>query len=503
MAYNPGEAITYDPIDAALPPIDMDVLRGRNIALLTPIADRARYDTDTMTKIVSAVDAGWDYYADLTGRLPTIQPSKSIDGLGAVAVVPSTCDAGCGFLGFTGIEIIGDPYFDVWMHDSVLQDDEYDHIAFSELGRNFWFYGTQLGAQTGTDAANGFAVASRFFSMEAAGVDGAPFNDTLPFKDFQNSIMDDMSWAYFEDDSLSWDNTILTGVAPTNRFGFSSADLLASLYGRIHEDFGNEAYSQMWQTIGNGPSATDAEQATANFIDAATEVTGIDYSFLLKRGGETFVVGDEEFLSGSAPDTLHLPTEAEASNAVAHGFGGDDLIQGRDGDDLMFGGSGDDMLRGRQGSDTLVGGEGDDTLFGGGWKDRLFGGTGDDLLFGRGGKDVLVGGSGSDVLFGDKGNDLIIGGAGEKDRLHGGEGADVFIFGSELDNGVREVDLIMDYQPGIDMLDLGDSDNFYFTEFSGAVLIDIATPTVEEEDEIWVYGISSADQITFVTDDIA
>jgi Ca2+-binding RTX toxin-like protein len=165
-------------------------------------------------------------------------------------------------------------------------------------------------------------------------------------------------------------------------------------------------------------------------------------------------------------------------------FGGDDVLDGGAGEDLIFGMVGQDVLIGGPGEDRLEGWEGDDQLFGGAdddtlvgdfgrneqpWTrrpgadyrvmpgavglfsgdagtvdqvgdDYLAGGAGDDELFGEGGADVLLGEEGDDVLEGDAGYladelhgaDLLDGGPGAdslaghggNDRLYGGPGAD-------------------------------------------------------------------------------
>ena len=69
------------------------------------------------------------------------------------------------------------------------------------------------------------------------------------------------------------------------------------------------------------------------------------------------------------------------------GAGGNDLLEGQDGDDLLFGedgadtirgGNGRDVLQGAEGADIISGGDGDDTLQGGALGDRLTGGLGQD-----------------------------------------------------------------------------------------------------------------------------
>lgn len=64
--------------------------------------------------------------------------------------------------------------------------------------------------------------------------------------------------------------------------------------------------------------------------------------------------------------------------------------------------------------------------------------------------DVIVGGMASDTLSGAAGNDILVDGGGS-DILTGGAGTDVFIFKAD-----GQTDTIMDFKPGIDVLDLSD-----------------------------------------------
>lgn len=109
------------------------------------------------------------------------------------------------------------------------------------------------------------------------------------------------------------------------------------------------------------------------------------------------------------------------------GGAGNDFIYGYEGNDVLFGLGGNDVLQAHDGNDTLHGGAGDDSLYGG---------FGDDTLEGDGGADRLWGGPGSD-------------------QLRGGEGADLFgltplTWTAQSDGR----DTILDFQSGIDVIDL-------------------------------------------------
>jgi Ca2+-binding RTX toxin-like protein len=80
-------------------------------------------------------------------------------------------------------------------------------------------------------------------------------------------------------------------------------------------------------------------------------------------------------------------------------------------------------------------------------------GAGDDRSFGRLGDDILDGGRGDDQIDGGGGDDLIFGGLGA-DTLRGRSGEDRFAFASASDSTRDAADLILDFESGIDRLDL-------------------------------------------------
>jgi hypothetical protein len=92
-----------------------------------------------------------------------------------------------------------------------------------------------------------------------------------------------------------------------------------------------------------------------------------------------------------------------------NGAGGNDTIDGTNGDDVLNGGDGNDFIVGYGGSDRINGGSGNDNLVGGAGADTLIGGDGDDRLRGLGGSgDLLSGGPGTDRLDGGIGNDRLV-----------------------------------------------------------------------------------------------
>ena len=131
------------------------------------------------------------------------------------------------------------------------------------------------------------------------------------------------------------------------------------------------------------------------------------------------------------------------------GGGGNDLLNGNQNNDLLQGNVGNDTLNGGYGNDTLVGAFGNDSLIGGGSNDLLQGNQDQDVLQGNVGNDTLMGGYGNDTLKGGYGDDILNGEQGQ-DLLNGGQGADSFVYFGFQDGG----DVIADFQPGEDIIDL-------------------------------------------------
>lgn len=124
--------------------------------------------------------------------------------------------------------------------------------------------------------------------------------------------------------------------------------------------------------------------------------------------------------------TLSGVTGLNVATLMAGGY----LLTGMD----TLGTFGDDVLIGRNLDDIINAQAGDDTVFGYGGNDIISGGDGTDSIFGDAGDDVVHGGSGVDLVSGGLGNDILEGGLGN-DMLNGGPDNDLYIirFGEGLD----------------------------------------------------------------------
>lgn len=234
---------------------------GNHVMLLSRSSNLNRV---AMFKWLKAMDTTYGYYKLCTGRDPYINSPTYINNRTTIADVPSTCGAGCGYLGFTGIEMQND-YFDI-EYNAISQHNQFDQVPFYEFGRNFWFYGSQLAYKANDPTTTGFAIYMRFTSMSAAGINGAPFG-SLSFNDFKNSIMQLVD-KYLADPSLNWANTLGVGKGVPNNWGAS--DLFASFCMRLQRDYGGEIFVQnLWKEAGKRPAANTTQDAVDNFFLAS------------------------------------------------------------------------------------------------------------------------------------------------------------------------------------------------------------------------------------------
>ena len=127
-----------------------------------------------------------------------------------------------------------------------------------------------------------------------------------------------------------------------------------------------DAYLTVYNAAGEVVATSDDEfeSQDPSIIDLVLPADGSYY--LEVRGYDATQTGSYELFTWRF-DTAS-PTDAG------------DVIDGRDGNDILAGGAGEDILFGGEGNDFLTGGSGDDLLVGDEGADRLDGGNDDDVL---------------------------------------------------------------------------------------------------------------------------
>ena len=222
-----------------------------------------------------------------------------------------------------------------------------------------------------------------------------------------------------------------------------------------------------------------------------------DYGLDQKPDGRLFEISldrpvvpieqNQELIGTTGNDVLQA---SSAKNWTVEGLAGNDIITTKGGNDFITGGAGNDTISAGDGDDFILytgtnngfdsvnGGAGMDTIVAGtkGTKIGLTSLTGVEVItsnnlasvtiVGSSAADILDftnvkligiasinGGGGNDTIYGSSAADVIIGAAGA-DTLGGNGGADRFVYNNATDSRASARDHILDFQPGIDKLDL-------------------------------------------------
>ena len=256
--------------------LERHVTSGRKVAFA--VADRGT-DPAALKKALKVFDAAHEFYAEATGREPADRKENTWRGCTLIAEVEKTCGAGCAYLGTRGIEIM--PAHLQILLSGIAKKNQYDQVLFYELGRNFWFYGDQLeyqsaDAKTGS-VTTGFAVFMRFVAMEAAGVEGGPFQER-PFAEFR-SVVEGLVDTYEQDPKWTWQNTLREAKGVPSKLQLGATDLFASFCFRLMREFGGTAYvGRLWREAGKCPAAKTTQDAIDNFVVAASLAAKRDLS---------------------------------------------------------------------------------------------------------------------------------------------------------------------------------------------------------------------------------
>lgn len=272
--------------------------------------------------------------------------------------------------------------------------------------------------------------------------------------------------------TIGLDDLVVSGPAPVTVIAYSS---VANP---------NGSYTATYTlSSANGFDASDngaytVSIAAGSIIDHASNGIAAQQvaSFTVNVGGS----GPAPINGTSSNDTLNGTAGPDTINGLA----GDDALSGLAGNDVLNGGDGKDKLDGDVGADTMAGGKGDDVFFVEDAGDIVIelAGEGKDTInayvdytlpdqvenllirnaaalngFGNALANTLTGNSASNRLDGRDGADVLIG-SGGADFLTGGTGNDTFRFGALSDSSGAASDQVLDFQSGVDKIDLAGVD---------------------------------------------
>jgi hypothetical protein len=237
--------------------------------------------------VVNTFDKVYEWYKFYTGRIPTPWFLTLFNNKLTIATgVPATCGAGCGYIGFTGIEIQNNFWNDKYINNLITLDNGlYDQTVFYEFGRNFWFTDAQFrgNQDQGLLFMDGaFAIFMRFLTMEKIGVKGAPFFGTqaYPFNFFKNEVLK-MITTYCNG-PYTFDNTFKIDRGVPNGFNGSCSDLMASMLYDLKAKLGDKWLENIWKKAQTKAAATSIQSAVDNFIISCAEAAELNLTSLFE-----------------------------------------------------------------------------------------------------------------------------------------------------------------------------------------------------------------------------
>jgi serralysin len=368
--------------------------------------------------------------------------------------------------------------------------------AFDTNGTNTTYtFSTMTGEMFVNGTGQGAPVANRIFRTiwDGNGV------DTYDFSNYTTNLAVDLTpggWSNLDVGGNSQRAKLNAGhggstqyarghVFNALQYNGDARSLIENATGGLGNDSlqGNSANNFLKGNSGNdtlsGNNGNDVVRGGAgnDSLDGGQGIDSLDY-----QGSTASVTINLSTMSASGGDAqgdVFTNVENVYGSNLADQLGGDskaNTLIGFLGVDTLLGDSGNDIIRGGVGADSLDGGQGIDALdfrgstvgvtvnlsgaivsggdaqgdtianfesiYGSNVTDQLTGDIQGNLLRGFSGNDTLSGGEGNDVIRGDAGADLLTGGLG-RDR---------FDYGLNSDSLLSNLDVITDFQIGVDQL---------------------------------------------------
>jgi hypothetical protein len=247
---------------------------GTHVVLLTPRSD---LDIKVMEEIVKSLDDGYEYYNKVTGREPVKWDRYTINGRGTIASVETTCGGACGFLGYTGIEMIH-----AWvneLYDDVRERGVHHTTLFYETGRNFWFYSNKLDFPTDfkMNISTGYSELMKYMATDYIQLPIRPTE--APTRQNLEGLAD----TYLAATEWDWSKVIETGNAPDANNQTTAAHLLfASLMLNLQKNYGGHTFIEgFFKEVDKRNLTTSIQDAIDNMAIAMSAGANANLSNIL------------------------------------------------------------------------------------------------------------------------------------------------------------------------------------------------------------------------------
>ncbi len=261
-----GYHLTYYRFDGE--PEDLLAVEGTNVMLFVPFD--TQYSRQHLNNFANRIDKSWNYFIEITGREPITQPVRlnvndftiNYREKPTLAVVESTCGAGCGYVGSTGIEL----HKDLWpvTIERHMNNEETRGIFEYEMGRNFWFYGDRLQPSELPEyhLANAFATIFGYKAGVAGGSTTQPGNELVDWvQSYQDSFNEYLTNPDF--------NILTQGGQPAEK-------IHGGLWLYMSDEYGEGFYRRFFEDVYKKPNAATIEDAVLNFVLASCHAAETD-----------------------------------------------------------------------------------------------------------------------------------------------------------------------------------------------------------------------------------
>jgi len=240
------------------------------------------------------------------------------------------------------------------------------------------------------------------------------------------------------------DNDVIEGNADNDTIeGNNGNDIIFGNAGSDHI-YGEQGNDILLGDDGavNDTSATSSDSGSTDYIygqegeDKIFGGGGDDYLYGYEEDANDsgqqrdIIIGDGGRITYDSKFDFENVTKVEATS----GSGGNDTIQGNEGDDIILAGAGDDEdVQGNSGNDIILGDNGTINLSSGVLSDISTKGQpadGADNLWGDVGNDIIIGGPDGDEIYGEDDSDILIGdngaitGSTVESTVEGNDGVD-------------------------------------------------------------------------------
>ncbi|SEQ54354.1 peroxidase family protein [Nitrosomonas ureae] len=504
----------FDLVEAASGWNHNDIIRGD---------DRTSVELELQDPNAGNQNNALDNNNTLNGAHTAAERIGMISGLSALLNNATSFSAGNILLGGGGSDLIegrgGDDIIDgdAWLSVRISARTDPNNPASQIQSFPNMTPALRTAMQNGTYSPDQLVIVREILS-NSTGVDTALYGDVFAnyvvnvdssgtiFVDHANPVVgDDGSDRVRNVERLQFADRIVTvGTnGDDNMIGTAGNDVLIALAGNDTLD-GLDGVD----ILNGGPG--DDTYTVNTTTDTIIELPGVGSGIDTVASSVTYTLGlnlENLTLTGTAPNgtgnNVGNVITGNASNNILTGLGGDDTLIAGGGTDTLRGGLNNDTYvisntpvtiteLFNQGIDTVessvtytllanvenltltggdaINGTGNglaNIIFGNGNNNTLTGAAGLDTLNGGDGNDTLNGGAGVDILNGEDGDDTLIGGP-LADLLTGGTGADIFdYFAAVGHSNPANRDTIMDFETGIDTIDLSAIDANVLAAFPG------------------------------------